>query len=133
MKNIQGTTENLKLFNQDGNKIYEFYVHIDGSSHEYIFDNNGNTLNFKDSAGYSYEYTFDLHDEILTSEDSNGEKRGFDTRKEIDDITECPRFPLFSYFHNEHNLILLDSEIDEIVYHVRTICSMDAELLKKDA
>jgi hypothetical protein len=36
MKNIQGTEENLELFNENGNKVYEYY---------------------KDSCGYSCEYT----------------------------------------------------------------------------
>lgn len=34
---------------------------------------------------------------------------------------ENPRYQLWEYFEEQHNLILIESEIDEIIYHVNNI------------
>ncbi len=99
MKNIQGTEENLELFNKNGTRVYEYNKDSDGYSEECTYDSNGNELTFKDSNGYSYEctydsngnvltykdsdgfsweYTYDSNGNVLTYKDSDGETRGFD-------------------------------------------------------
>ena len=57
MKNIQGTTENLELFNKDGVRVYSYR---------------------KDSNGSWYECTYDSKGNESTYKNSNGETRGFD-------------------------------------------------------
>jgi len=93
MKNIQGKEEGLKLFNENGVMVYEFYKSSlrkftwertydsnsneliykdsDGYSTEYTYDSNGNELTFKDSYGYSCEYTRDSNGNELTFKDSD--------------------------------------------------------------
>ena len=78
MKNIQGTEENLELFNENGNKVYEYYKDSYGYSCEYTRDSNGNELTFKDSDEYSCEYTRDSNGKELTFKDSHGLRIGFD-------------------------------------------------------
>ena len=78
MKNIQGTEEDLKLFNKNGVKVYEYFKDSTGYSHEYTYDSNGNTLTFKDSTGYSWERTWDSNGNTLTYKDSTGIRREFD-------------------------------------------------------
>ena len=78
MKNIQGTEENLELFNENGIKVYKYYKYPLGYSEEFTYDSNGNVLTFKDSDGYSYEYTRDSNGNELTYKNSEGESRGFD-------------------------------------------------------
>ncbi len=78
MKNIQGTEENLELFNKNGTRVYEYNKDSDGYSEECTYDSNGNELTFKDSNGYSYECTYDSNGNVLTYKDSDGETRGFD-------------------------------------------------------
>ena len=56
MKNIQGTEEDLKLFNKNGVKVYEYFKDSTGYSHEYTYDSNGNTLTYKDSTGIRREF-----------------------------------------------------------------------------
>ena len=74
MKNIQGTEENLELFNENGIKVYEY---------------------FKDSNGYWYECTYDSNGNELTYKNSNGETRGFDktyTPKEVEFIKRAVEY-----------------------------------------
>ena len=99
MKNIQGTEENLNLFNQEGVRVYAYrklsdglfqertynskgkvltYKNSNGFSCECTYDSKGNVLTYKNSDGYSYEYTRDSKGNVLTFKDSNGETRGFD-------------------------------------------------------
>jgi hypothetical protein len=99
MKNILGKTEDLKLFNKAGKKVYQFYKNSNGFSYEYTYDlngevmtyknsngfsakytldSNGNELSYKDSDGYSYEVTRDSNGNELTFKDSTGFTRGFD-------------------------------------------------------
>jgi hypothetical protein len=78
MKNIQGTEENLNLFNEDGKKVYEYFINESGYCYERIYDSNGNVSSFKNSLGYSEEYTYDSYGYELTYKNSNGERRGFD-------------------------------------------------------
>jgi hypothetical protein len=59
MKNIQGKEEGLKLFNENGVMVYEFYKNSPGYTWEKTYDSNGNELTFKDSNEYSCEYTRD--------------------------------------------------------------------------
>ena len=72
MENIQGTTENLELFNKNGTRVYEYNKDSDGYSEECTYDSNGNELTFKDSNGYSYECTYDSNGNVLTYKDSDG-------------------------------------------------------------
>jgi YD repeat-containing protein len=78
MKNIQGTEENLELFNKNGIKVYEYLKYPSGHSYEYTYDSNGNIITYKDSSGYSYEATYDSNGKELTYKNSNGVSRGFD-------------------------------------------------------
>jgi YD repeat-containing protein len=98
MKNILGKNENLKLFNQQGKKVYQYYKGSYGCWYECTYDDNGNELTYKDSDGawaeYTYdekgntltykgsdgawaEYTYDENGYLLTYKDSRGVKRGF--------------------------------------------------------
>jgi YD repeat-containing protein len=97
MKNILGKDENLKLFNEQGKKIYEYckeygYWHertydekgnqltcknSNGIWYEYTYDKNGNQLSFKDSDVYWSEYTRDEKGNELTYKNSDGVTRGF--------------------------------------------------------
>ncbi len=78
MKNILGTTENLELYNKEGEKVYEFENECNGNWYERTYDSNGNKLTYKDSDGNWYEYTRDSNGNGLTYKDSNGVTRGFD-------------------------------------------------------
>jgi len=78
MKNIQGTEENLELFNKNGVRVYEYFKYLDGHSEECTYHSKGNVLTYKNSSGYSYEYTRDSNGNIITYKDSNGVSRGFD-------------------------------------------------------
>ena len=78
MKNIQGTEENLNLFNENGIIVYSYYKNSYGFIYEYTYDSNGKVLTYKDSDGYSFEYTRDSNGKELTFKDSNGVSRGFD-------------------------------------------------------
>jgi YD repeat-containing protein len=89
MKNIQGTEENLELFNQEGVRVYAYRKCSDGYSYERTCDSNGNVLTYKNSSGYSYEYTRGSNGNIITYKDSDGFTRGFDktyTPEEIEFI-----------------------------------------------
>ncbi len=77
MKNIQGTFKNLKLFDENGKKVYEFFTNSNGYSYECTFNPNGKVLIYSNSDGYSYQYTLDASGNELTYENSNGVKRGF--------------------------------------------------------
>ena len=51
MKNIQGTEENLELFNENGIKVYEYFKDSDGHSYDRTYDSNGKELTYKNSDG----------------------------------------------------------------------------------
>ena len=72
MKNALGKNEDLKLFNEQGKKVYEYCKGFYGCWREYTYDENGNTLTYKDSEGTWYEYTYDEKGNVLTYKDSNG-------------------------------------------------------------
>jgi len=78
MKNIQGTTENLELFNKDGVRVYSYRKDSNGSWYECTYDSKGNESTYKDSNGYWYKCTYDSNGNELTYKNSNGETRGFD-------------------------------------------------------
>ena len=99
MKNIFGKNEDLKLFNEQDKKVYEYKVNSTGYSYEYTYDKHGlvltlkdsygyweeytrdekgNELNYKNSTGFWQEYTYDKHSRVLTYKDSKGITRGFD-------------------------------------------------------
>jgi YD repeat-containing protein len=78
MKNILGTEENLKLFNENGIKVYEYFKNSNGYWYECTRDSNGKVLTYKDSDGFSYEYTYDSNGKVLTYKDSDGESKVFD-------------------------------------------------------
>jgi YD repeat-containing protein len=107
MKNIQGTTDNLDLFNKNGIKVYSYYKNSNGYWYEYTYDSNGKVLTYKDSDGYSCEYTYDSNGNVLTSKhsnvfsyeyiydskgkvltykDSNGVSRGFDKTYTLEEV-----------------------------------------------
>ena len=77
MKNILGKSENLKLYNKEGNIVYEFYFTPNRGSCEYTYNKNGNQLTFKHSNGYSWEKTYNVNGRELTYKHSNGFSRGF--------------------------------------------------------
>ena len=72
MKNIQGTEENLELFNKDGVRVYSYRKDSNGSWYEFTYDSNGNVLTYKDSDGHSEECTYDSQGNELTYKDSDG-------------------------------------------------------------
>jgi hypothetical protein len=72
MKNILGKNEDLKLFNDKGKKVYEYYAYSDGACCEYTFDEKGNELTYKNSDGYWYERTCDENGNRLTYKNSDG-------------------------------------------------------------
>jgi hypothetical protein len=98
MKNIFGTQENIKLY--DNNKVlrYEYwgsdahqsvytydsnckslnYENSKGPWHRYTRDLKGNTMTFENSSNYSCNYTRDSDGMELTYENSDGIRRGFD-------------------------------------------------------
>ena len=78
MKNIQGTEENLELFNENGVKVYEYFKDSFGHSYECTRDSNGKELTYKNSKGYSWERTYDSNGKELTYKNSDGVSRGFD-------------------------------------------------------
>ena len=78
MKNIQGTEDNLELFNENGIKVYEYYKNSFGFRCEYTYDSNGKVLTSKDSDGFTCEYTRDSQGKELTYKNSKGVSRGFD-------------------------------------------------------
>jgi len=99
MKNALGKKESLKLYNDKGGLVYEFYKHPKGFWYERTFDNMGDELTFENSLGDWYEYTwndnrnkltyrnchcywykktFDDQGKELTFKDSEGKLRGFD-------------------------------------------------------
>jgi len=78
MKNIQGTEENLNLFNENGIKVYKYFKNSYGFSYERTYDSQGNELTFKNSKGTWCKYTRDSDGNELTYKDSNGVTRGFD-------------------------------------------------------
>jgi YD repeat-containing protein len=63
MKNKQlnalGVFENLKLFDNKGNKVYEFITILDGDWYKYTYDSNGNVLTYENSDGYWSNFTYD--------------------------------------------------------------------------
>jgi YD repeat-containing protein len=116
MKNIQGTEENLELFNENGVRVYAYrklsigfsyertydsngneltYKNSSGHSSGYTRDSNGNILTYKNSSGFRYECTYDSDNKELTYKDSNGETRGFDktyTPKEVEFIKRAVEY-----------------------------------------
>ena len=99
MKNILGTSEDLKQYHSNGALKYKYFKNSDGCSwertydekgnqltfkdskgdysSERTYDENGNELTYKDSDGYSWERTYDENGNELTFKDSNGVTRGF--------------------------------------------------------
>ena len=51
MKNILGKTENLKLYNKEGIRVYEFSACTDRYYFEFTYDENGKVLTYKNSEG----------------------------------------------------------------------------------
>jgi YD repeat-containing protein len=97
MKNILGTTEELRLTDENGVLRYSFdgfaqrtynsngnllkFEDSDGHWRKYTYDSSGNRLTSEDSYGNWSKSTYDSKGKELTYEDSNGEKRGFNTKK----------------------------------------------------
>tara|TARA_R110000868_G_scaffold189689_1_gene432809 strand:+ start:1366 stop:1695 length:330 start_codon:yes stop_codon:yes gene_type:complete len=83
MKNVLGTEENLRLFNKDGKKVYDYYKNSydPKGNHKYTevtYDLNGNMLTYKNSKGFSSERTRDSNGKELTYKNSDGDRRGLD-------------------------------------------------------
>ena len=55
MKNIQGTEEDLDLFNKNGVRVYAYRKWSNGFICERTYDSKGKVLTHKNSDGYSYE------------------------------------------------------------------------------
>ena len=78
MKNIQGTEEDLDLFNKNGVRVYAYRKWSNGFIWERTYDSKGKVLTHKNSNGFSYEYTRVSQGNELTYKNSDGETRGFD-------------------------------------------------------
>ena len=76
MKNIFGTTEALKLKDENGVVRYEYI-----GDAQYTYDSNGNELTYENSDGYWCKATYDSSGNELTHENSYGTKRGFDIKE----------------------------------------------------
>ena len=87
MKNILGKSENLKLYNKEGNIVYEFYFTPNRGSCEYTYNKNGNQLTFKHSNGYSWEKTYNVNGRELTYIDSDGLSWEFTYDKNGNELT----------------------------------------------
>jgi len=72
MVNRLGIAENLSEYNDNGILIYSFGINSDGFCKEYIFDDDGNELTFKDSNGHLSESTYDDSGNELTFKNSKG-------------------------------------------------------------
>ena len=70
--NTQGENKDLKFYNKEGVKVYEYYTYSDGDWYECTFDEKGNMLTYKDSYGYWSEYTYDDKGNKLTFKNSKG-------------------------------------------------------------
>ena len=131
MKNIQGTQENLELFNENGIKVYEYFKNSFGYSEECTYDSNGNVLTFKNSNRYSYEYTrdsngnvltfknsdgfsceatYDSNNNELTYKDSDGVRRGFDKTCTLEEVEFIKR--AVEYYWQDWNQEHPDNEND---------------------
>ena len=77
MKNVLGNKEDLKFYNEEGVKVYEFCTLSYTDSYEYTYDKNGIILTSKNSTGYWSKRTRDEKGNELTYENSYGTKRGF--------------------------------------------------------
>jgi hypothetical protein len=72
MLNKNGTTENMVEYHENGRVSYEFKNLSNGDIQEKTFNENEETLTYKNSNGYSYLYTLDKQDKQLAFKDSNG-------------------------------------------------------------
>jgi YD repeat-containing protein len=88
MKNIFGTTEELKLKDENGVLRYEYIgfaqstydsngyqltsEYSNGNWHKYTYDSNRNLLTYKNSDGDWSKYTYDSNRNLLTYKNSNG-------------------------------------------------------------
>jgi hypothetical protein len=70
--NTLGAFEYLELFDKDGNRVYSFVVHLDGSWSKGTYDSNGNKLTSENSVGGWSKFTYDLNGNGLTYENSDG-------------------------------------------------------------
>ena len=70
--NIQGENKDLKFYNKEGIKVYNYYTYSSGSWFECTYDKKGSILTFKDSDGYWFERIYDEKGNKLTSKDSKG-------------------------------------------------------------
>ena len=131
MKNIEGTEENLELFDENGIVFYEYLKYPSGHSYEYTYDSNGNELTYKnsngtwyectydsqgneltskDSDGFSYEYTRDSQGNELTYKNSDGETRGFDKTYTLEEAEFIKR--AVEYYWQDWNQEHPDNEND---------------------
>ena len=70
--NALGAFEDLKLFDKDGNRVYEFICLSNGYWRKSTYDSDGNQLTFEDSNGFWVKSTYDSNGRQLTCEDSHG-------------------------------------------------------------
>jgi hypothetical protein len=97
MKNILGTTERLKLKDENGVVRYAYFgfaqytynsmgkqltsEYSNGYWEKFTYDSMGNELTYEDSYGNWSKSTYDSMGNELTYENSSGTKRGFDTKE----------------------------------------------------
>ncbi len=87
MKNIFGKEESLKLYNDDGNLVYKYYINSRDFSYEDTFDSNGEVLTYRNSNGYSHEYTRDSYGNVLTYKNPNGYSYEFTRDSDGNELT----------------------------------------------
>jgi len=72
MKNVFAKQKELKLYNEKGDLVYEFYKDPDGCWCERTYDGKGNRVTYKRSNGYWGESTYDDKGNELTFKNSYG-------------------------------------------------------------
>jgi YD repeat-containing protein len=101
MKNIFGTTEELRLTDENGALRY-MYNKID----HYTYDSNGNILTYRSSDGYSAKYTYNSMGNELTREDSDGNwnKLTYDSEGNLSTVENSPLLNLRSQSQSEYKI-----------------------------
>jgi hypothetical protein len=110
MKNIFGTTEELKLKDKNGVLRYEYI-----EDYQYTYDSNGNQLTYEDSDGFWEKSTYDSNGNELTYEDSSGYKRGFDTKE------KCQTRNTLQWIHDRIVNVYGESENVDFLIKMRDI------------
>ena len=122
MLNKLGTTENMVIYHENGNKSYEFKTNSDGFIQEATRDKNGYPLTYKNSDGSTSLFTRDEQGKKLAYKDSNGYyeiKRKKVTQQEYEAFIQSlgkPKTVVQELLENLNNrLSLIQSEPNGIV------------------